>query len=154
MCSQTALLEFGAPSSQTKEEIRPYRSGLEFYDRTLHTVSTAIPQRPSVTPFGLLRQFRKLVRSHRLCPSGTIRHCLRPLIPFHRPPLRPDETGKAAENACEDTEKAMIIFWFGEKLISLHRNRKVAQLVAHYVRDVGVGRSSRLIPTKKRLCRN
>ena len=27
------------------------------------------------------------------------------------------------------------------------RNRKVAQLVAHYVRDVGVGRSSRLFPT-------
>ena len=27
-------------------------------------------------------------------------------------------------------------------------NRDVAQLVAHYVRDVGVGRSSRLIPTK------
>ena len=25
--------------------------------------------------------------------------------------------------------------------------RNVAQLVAHYVRDVGVGRSSRLIPT-------
>ena len=28
-------------------------------------------------------------------------------------------------------------------------NRDVAQLVAHYVRDVGVGRSSRLIPTEK-----
>ena len=27
-------------------------------------------------------------------------------------------------------------------------NRNVAQLVAHYVRDVGVGRSSRLIPTQ------
>ena len=27
------------------------------------------------------------------------------------------------------------------------RNRDVAQLVAYYVRDVGVGRSSRLIPT-------
>ena len=27
--------------------------------------------------------------------------------------------------------------------------RDVAQLVAHYVRDVGVGRSSRLIPTSK-----
>ena len=27
-------------------------------------------------------------------------------------------------------------------------NRDVAQLVAHYVRDVGVGRSSRLIPTE------
>ena len=26
--------------------------------------------------------------------------------------------------------------------------RDVAQLVAHYVRDVGVGRSSRLIPTE------
>ena len=29
------------------------------------------------------------------------------------------------------------------------RYRNVAQLVAHYVRDVGVGRSSRLIPTIK-----
>ena len=28
--------------------------------------------------------------------------------------------------------------------------RDVAQLVAHYVRDVGVGRSSRLFPTLKR----
>ena len=28
--------------------------------------------------------------------------------------------------------------------------RNVAQLVAHYVRDVGVGRSSRLIPTIKK----
>ncbi len=28
-------------------------------------------------------------------------------------------------------------------------DRNVAQLVAHYVRDVGVGRSSRLIPTYK-----
>ena len=28
------------------------------------------------------------------------------------------------------------------------RYRNVAQLVAHYVRDVGVGRSSRLIPTE------
>ena len=27
--------------------------------------------------------------------------------------------------------------------------RDVAQLVAHYVRDVGVGRSSRLIPTNR-----
>ena len=29
-----------------------------------------------------------------------------------------------------------------------YQNRKVAQLVAHYVRDVGVGRSSRLFPTE------
>ena len=32
--------------------------------------------------------------------------------------------------------------------IAPSENRDVAQLVAHYVRDVGVGRSSRLIPTK------
>ena len=31
---------------------------------------------------------------------------------------------------------------------TLNQWRNVAQLVAHYVRDVGVGRSSRLIPTK------
>ena len=30
------------------------------------------------------------------------------------------------------------------------QKRNVAQLVAHYVRDVGVGRSSRLIPTEER----
>ena len=34
----------------------------------------------------------------------------------------------------------------------LNKYRDVAQLVAHYVRDVGVGRSSRLIPTNYR-CR-
>ena len=32
--------------------------------------------------------------------------------------------------------------------LQLRKDRNVAQLVAHYVRDVGVGRSSRLIPTK------
>ena len=32
-------------------------------------------------------------------------------------------------------------------LCTVKPNRNVAQLVAHYVRDVGVGRSSRLIPT-------
>ena len=35
-----------------------------------------------------------------------------------------------------------------EKVVTLHpQTRKVAQLVAHYVRDVGVGRSNRLFPT-------
>ena len=39
-----------------------------------------------------------------------------------------------------------------KKSVPLHpQNRDVAQLVAHYVRDVGVGRSSRLIPTKVRM---
>ena len=33
----------------------------------------------------------------------------------------------------------------------LSGNRDVAQLVAHYVRDVGVGRSSRLIPTNRKM---
>ena len=33
--------------------------------------------------------------------------------------------------------------------VSNDKDRNVAQLVAHYVRDVGVGRSSRLIPTEK-----
>ena len=40
-----------------------------------------------------------------------------------------------------------------KKYVLLHpltSNRDVAQLVAHYVRDVGVGRSSRLIPTKSK----
>ncbi len=36
---------------------------------------------------------------------------------------------------------------FGSLLYLCIRNRGVAQLVAHYVRDVGVGRSSRLTPT-------
>ena len=42
---------------------------------------------------------------------------------------------------------------FQKKALPLHsllRHRDVAQLVAHYVRDVGVGRSSRLIPTKSK----
>ena len=34
-----------------------------------------------------------------------------------------------------------------ELILSPEKNRNVAQLVAYYVRDVGVGRSSRLIPT-------
>ena len=33
---------------------------------------------------------------------------------------------------------------------ALKSHRDVAQLVAHYVRDVGVGRSSRLIPTNSK----
>ena len=33
-------------------------------------------------------------------------------------------------------------------LCNAFEKRNVAQLVAHYVRDVGVGRSSRLIPTE------
>ena len=37
-----------------------------------------------------------------------------------------------------------------EKQVFDKTNRDVAQLVAHYVRDVGVGRSSRLIPTDGR----
>ena len=39
-------------------------------------------------------------------------------------------------------------FIFLQYLCSRKTDRDVAQLVAHYVRDVGVGRSSRLIPTK------
>lgn len=34
-------------------------------------------------------------------------------------------------------------------IVNQDNDRNVAQLVAHYVRDVGVGRSSRLIPTKQ-----
>ena len=34
------------------------------------------------------------------------------------------------------------------RIFALAKRRKVAQLVAHYVRDVGVGRSSRLFPTE------
>ena len=57
---------------------------------------------------------------------------------------------------------ALFLVWqvFGNKKVhnpknsitfapQLRKDRNVAQLVAHYVRDVGVGRSSRLIPTKK-----
>ena len=37
---------------------------------------------------------------------------------------------------------------FKNNVLSLHpQKRDVAQLVAYYVRDVGVGRSNRLIPT-------
>ena len=40
-----------------------------------------------------------------------------------------------------------------DKVWYKHAIRDVAQLVAHYVRDVGVGRSSRLIPTVKSIKR-
>ena len=39
---------------------------------------------------------------------------------------------------------------FQKNSVSLHSLRDVAQLVAHYVRDVGVASSSPVIPTKKR----
>ncbi len=39
---------------------------------------------------------------------------------------------------------------FASQLAKKRANRGVAQLVAHYVRDVGVGRSSRLTPTKRK----
>ena len=45
-------------------------------------------------------------------------------------------------------EKTTNIFFVSEKnSIFALAKRKVAQLVAHYVRDVGVGRSNRLFPT-------
>ena len=45
-------------------------------------------------------------------------------------------------------EKMHVFRNFAVSLHSLLSNRDVAQLVAYYVRDVGVGRSNRLIPTK------
>ena len=39
-------------------------------------------------------------------------------------------------------------------LYPIQENRDVAQLVAHYVRDVGVACSSHVIPTTKRECIN
>ncbi len=45
-------------------------------------------------------------------------------------------------------EKSKEDFFISEEKANFaHAKRKVAQLVAHYVRDVGVGRSSRLFPT-------
>ena len=44
---------------------------------------------------------------------------------------------------CISSKKALPLQRLNDK------DRNVAQLVAHYVRDVGVGRSSRLIPTEK-----
>ena len=37
-----------------------------------------------------------------------------------------------------------------KSFVNIILTRNVAQLVAHYVRDVGVGRSSRLIPTENK----
>ena len=45
---------------------------------------------------------------------------------------------------CEYQKKPYLCTRYRKRTI---HNRNVAQLVAHYVRDVGVGRSSRLIPT-------
>ena len=44
--------------------------------------------------------------------------------------------------------KSTLIKMRSEPFKKPKQNRNVAQLVAHYVRDVGVGRSSRLIPTE------
>ena len=41
----------------------------------------------------------------------------------------------------------ILIYYLCSRFCKTSHNRDVAQLVAHYVRDVGVGRSSRLIPT-------
>ena len=49
------------------------------------------------------------------------------------------------KHACISEKTCTFALAFQHKAKS---NRDVAQLVAHYVRDVGVGRSSRLIPTK------
>ena len=52
-------------------------------------------------------------------------------------------------NISPDIWKNTTIFrTFAPSKTRVDDNRNVAQLVAHYVRDVGVGRSSRLIPTK------
>ena len=40
-----------------------------------------------------------------------------------------------------------LAFLWKVRIFAPAKQRKVAQLVAHYVRDVGVGRSSRLFPT-------
>ena len=42
-----------------------------------------------------------------------------------------------------------LAFLWKVRIFAPAKQRKVAQLVAHYVRDVGVGRSSRLFPTGK-----
>ena len=64
-----------------------------------------------------------------------------------------------AECGCKDTYNSdncniflHFLFHCAKNVYLCHCNddRNVAQLVAHYVRDVGVGRSSRLIPTHKK----
>ena len=61
-----------------------------------------------------------------------------------------------SDSGCKDTYFFILRKFFKKKSIPIpkialplqhQRDRNVAQLVAHYVRDVGVGRSSRLIPT-------
>ena len=53
------------------------------------------------------------------------------------------------QNRAENHKKEENICFFAHLTLILQRKRKVAQLVAHYVRDVGVGRSSRLFPTAR-----
>ena len=74
-------------------------------------------------------------------------------------PLRPTKSLKNRfKNPFSKKKQLFSHFFFktfGEFKISPYlciakQKRNVAQLVAHYVRDVGVGRSSRLIPTVKR----
>ena len=52
----------------------------------------------------------------------------------------------------ENSRRKEIIFGT-PRIFGFPKNREVAQLVAHYVRDVGVGRSSRLFSTKIRWLR-
>ena len=84
------------------------------------------------------RHFRNLLRLHR--DPGSACEFLKIDIFFN--------TAISAWFFCKKFSRffAFLIFWF-TFVPAIDRN--VAQLVAHYVRDVGVGRSSRLIPTYK-----
>ncbi len=55
------------------------------------------------------------------------------------------EKGESVKN--EKTTGKCFVCGGKELILYPEMNRNVAQLVAYYVRDVGVGRSSRLIPT-------
>ena len=71
-----------------------------------------------------------------------------PIIQNNRPFFSPKTVDFSTKNIFS-TKKYLFSQIF---IIPLHADlyhRDVAQLVAHYVRDVGVGRSSRLIPTTK-----
>ena len=50
---------------------------------------------------------------------------------------------------CEKSSIFVVAFGISMFFFGVRKIREVAQLVAHHVRDVGVGRSSRLFSTKK-----
>ena len=70
------------------------------------------------------------------------------LIDVNLNAIFPDYLSERTESVKNEKTTGKCFVCGGKELVLYpEKNRNVAQLVAYYVRDVGVGRSSRLIPT-------